>query len=104
MKPRQQRQSRRKLTASPVTVTNPMLGELQELRSIGEKLDALQHTLPGAMGIDLIYDKLDRIERRIDTIDAAASKKGAVAGAIAGGLSGCLVSTTIMLIKARMGF
>lgn len=103
MKPRQKHRSRRTQETAPVPV-NPILGELQELRSIGEKLDALQHTLPGAMGIDLICDKLDRIERRIDDIDAVASKKGAVAGAIAGGLSGCLVSTTIMLIKARMGF
>lgn len=104
MKPRQKRRTRRTLMASPVPVTNPMLGELQELRSIGAKLDALQHALPNSVGIDLICDKLDRIERRIDDIDAVASKKGAVAGAIAGGLSGCLVSTTIMLIKARMGF
>lgn len=104
MKPRQKRQPGRALTVAPVAEHSTTLTELQELRLLGEKLDALQVSIPGAMGIDLIYEKLDRIERRIDNIDAVASRKGAVAGAIAGGLSGCLVSTTIWLIKARLGF
>lgn len=104
MKPRQKRQPGRALALTPETEHGSTLSELQELRRLGEKLDALQVSIPGAMGIDLIYEKLDRIERRIDNIDAAASKKGAVAGALAGGISGCLVSTTIWLIKARLGF
>lgn len=47
----------------------------------------------------MISGQLDHIEHRMDSIEAAAVRQGAIAGGVAGGL----ITTTILLIKAQMG-
>ncbi|MCX8962150.1 hypothetical protein EHW64_13665 [Erwinia psidii] len=92
MKARQKRRNRR-CTAAPAESAG-----LAELSRISARLDRLQ----APVNPDVLFsidDRLSRIESGMDSIRADASRRGAVAGAVAGSI----VTTAILLIKARLG-
>ncbi|EHD21540.1 MULTISPECIES: hypothetical protein [Brenneria] len=96
MKARQKRRDRR--------VNHVVSGiDNAALNGIKKRLDELQVPIAPADGLTEISGQLDRIERRMDSIEAAAVRQGAIAGSVAGGITGGLVTTTILLIKARLG-
>lgn len=95
MKARQKRRVRRVAAVSSA--------DSVALAGIKQRLDALQ--VPTQLGgLDEISGQLNRIERRMDSIEAAAVRQGAIAGGVAGAVTGGLVTTAIMLIKARLGY
>lgn len=84
---------------------NPIISDVDNtaLNSIKKRLDELQMPVSPVDGLTEITGQLDRIERRMDSIEAAAVRQGAIAGSVAGGITGGLVTTAILLIKARVG-
>ncbi|GAB7214732.1 hypothetical protein E4659_12510 [Dickeya dianthicola] len=97
MKARQKRRVRRVATVTAA--------DSAALSNISKRLDALQIPAP-APAIDGLADisaQLTRIEHRMDTIESAAVRRGAIAGGVAGGVAGGLITTAILLIKARLG-
>lgn len=78
--------------------------DTQTLNSIKHRLEALQTQAFPEADLSAISGQLDRIEHRMDSIEAAAVRQGAIAGGIAGGVAGGLITTTILLIKSRFGF
>ncbi|MFJ5428563.1 hypothetical protein ACIPUP_05315 [Pectobacterium actinidiae] len=96
MKARQKRRVRRVAAVSNA--------DSVALAGIAKRLDALQVPTVQLGGLDEISGQLNRIERRMDSIEAAAVRQGAIAGGVAGAVTGGLVTTAIMLIKARLGY
>lgn len=96
MKARQKRRVRRINTAVSGI-------DIQALNSIKKRLEELQAPVLPVTNLTAISGQLDRIENRMDNIEAAAVRQGAIAGGVAGGVAGGLITTTILLIKSRLG-
>ncbi|MGL5627929.1 MAG: hypothetical protein ACRDDO_02260 [Plesiomonas shigelloides] len=96
MKPRQKRRARR---TQPVVAPS----ELAALRRISQQLEQLTAPTPEPLVLHEINGKLDRIELQLAAVRSDATRRGAMAGALAGGLTSGIITTGILLIKARLG-
>ncbi|WOA52514.1 hypothetical protein [Dickeya solani] len=92
-----QKQKRRVRRVATVTAADSAA-----LSNISKRLDALQTPAPAIDGLADISAQLTRIEHRMDTIESAAVRRGAIAGGVAGGVAGGLITIAILLIRARL--
>ncbi|QPR26766.1 hypothetical protein I6G97_09725 [Edwardsiella hoshinae] len=100
----------RKRTKSYKHITTPASIAREQHAQLSTRLDRIDQRLasmaePASM--QAISEQLAQLSDQLGDIQAAtkdaAIKHGAVAGAMAGGVAGLVVSTAVLLLRAKMG-